>query len=62
MPLNTAGEHPPIIHRGLLTSSQVARILHVSLRTAQRYIADGKLPAARLPGGHWRIRAEDVHL
>ena len=32
----------------------------VSLRTVQRRIAEGQLPAVRLPGGHYRVRAEDV--
>jgi excisionase family DNA binding protein len=44
----------------LLTPSQVARLWGVSRRTVQRYIADGKIPAIRLPGGQYRIRAEDA--
>lgn len=45
----------------LLSPQEAARILRVSPRTVQRYIADGDLPAARLPGGRlWRIRQSDV--
>lgn len=40
---------------GLLTPSQVADLWSVSLRTVQRYIAEGKLKAIRLPGGQYRI-------
>jgi excisionase family DNA binding protein len=46
--------------REMLWPSEVARIWHVSLRTVQHYAADGKLPAARLPGGHYRIHPDDA--
>lgn len=45
---------------GFLTPSQVATKLRVSLRTVQRYIADGKLPAVKTPGGHYRIKESDA--
>jgi excisionase family DNA binding protein len=44
----------------LLTIPEVAGILHVSIRTVHRWIADGKLKAVRLPGGRYRIRAADA--
>jgi excisionase family DNA binding protein len=44
----------------LLSIAEVARLWHVSARTVQRYIADGKLKALRLPGGGYRIRPEDA--
>ena len=43
---------PPISY---LTPAQVADLWKVSLRTVQRYIAEGKLAAIRLPGGQYRI-------
>lgn len=44
----------------LLTPSQVAGLWKVSLRTVQRYIAEGKLKAIRLPGGQYRIDPADA--
>ncbi|WP_308124244.1 helix-turn-helix domain-containing protein [Mycolicibacterium xanthum] len=44
----------------LLTVTEVARRWHVSVRSVQRWIADGKLPAIRLPGGQYRIRQSDA--
>ncbi|QBI97723.1 helix-turn-helix DNA-binding protein [Gordonia phage Dogfish] len=44
----------------LLTTRQIATEWHVSVRTVQRYIASGRLPAVRLPGGQRRIRRADV--
>jgi excisionase family DNA binding protein len=46
------------LDHALLTTAEVAKTWHVSLRTVQRYIADGKLPAVQLPGGHYRIRVD----
>ena len=44
-----------------LTRAQVAEILQVSERTLDRYIAEGRLPAKRLPGGRLiRIARSDV--
>jgi excisionase family DNA binding protein len=45
---------------GLLTPSQVADLWQVSLRTVQRYIAEGKLKAIRLPGGQYRVNPSDA--
>jgi excisionase family DNA binding protein len=44
----------------LLTVAQVAQRWRVSIRTVQRYVADGKVKAVRLPGGQYRIRQEDA--
>lgn len=44
----------------LLTPSQVAKNWGVSLRTVQRYIADGRLKAVRLPGGYYRVHPDDA--
>ncbi|MGZ4511989.1 MAG: helix-turn-helix domain-containing protein [Mycobacterium sp.] len=43
-----------------LKAAEVARRWRVSPRTLQRYIASGRLKADRLPGGQYRIRAEDA--
>jgi|SRR5450759_1242606 len=39
----------------LLRPREAAEILSVSTRTLRRYIADGHLPACRLPSGRLRI-------
>ena len=43
-------------HR-LITAAEAARRLGVDKSTMTRWIAAGKVPAFRTPGGHWRIRA-----
>lgn len=45
---------------GVLTVAEVAELWGISSRTVQRYIADGRLKAIRLPGGHRRVRPEDA--
>lgn len=47
-------------NNGLLTPTQVADQWKVSVRTVQRYIADGKLRAVKLPGGQYRITPADA--
>jgi excisionase family DNA binding protein len=44
----------------LISAAEAARRLGVNKSTATRWIAAGKLPAFRTPGGHWRVRAIDV--
>jgi excisionase family DNA binding protein len=46
--------------RSLLSAHDVARTLNVTLRTAQRLLKAGILPAFRLNGGPWRVRREDL--
>lgn len=43
-----------------LTVSQLAAEWHVSSRTINRYIADGKLVATKLPSGNHRISRADA--
>ena len=43
-----------------LTTAYATQWLGVALRTVQLWVDAGKLPAARTPGGHRRIRASDV--
>ena len=43
-----------------LTVSQLAAEWHVSSRTINRYIADGKLAATKLPSGNHRIARSDA--
>jgi excisionase family DNA binding protein len=38
-----------------LSTGEVARLLHVSAVAVLRWIRAGKLPAYRVPGGHYRI-------
>ena len=42
----------------LLTVSEAADRLNCRKETIRRYIADGRLPALKLPGGYYRIREE----
>jgi excisionase family DNA binding protein len=44
----------------LLTVPEVAKILHVHVRTVHRWIEEGKLKAVRMPSGRYRIRAADA--
>lgn len=44
----------------LLTASEAARRLTVSVKTLTRYTEDGHLPVIVLPSGHRRYRIEDV--
>lgn len=46
----------------VLTTGQVAKEWHVSIRTVQRYIANGQIKAMRLPSGHTRVRRSDAEL
>jgi excisionase family DNA binding protein len=50
----------PLPDEELLTVAEVARRWHVSIRTVQRWIADGKLKAVRLPSGRYRVRPADA--
>lgn len=43
-----------------LTCGQVARLLHVSPKTVNRWAHQGLLPAAQTLGGHLRFRRSDV--
>ena len=45
---------------GFLTPAELAQNWGISLRTVQRYLAEGRVKAIRLPGGHYRIRPEDA--
>lgn len=57
---HTVASMPKSHSDDLLTPSQVAEMWQVSLRTVQRYIADGKLRALKLPGGQYRIHPHDA--
>lgn len=43
----------------LITTGAVADHCHVTHKTVQNWIRNGQLTAARTPGGHYRIRAQD---
>ena len=45
---------------GVLTVAEVAELLKCRVETIRRWIIAGKLPAATLPGGEYRIREDDV--
>ncbi|WP_080730449.1 helix-turn-helix domain-containing protein [Rhodococcoides fascians] len=44
----------------LMTVSQVAAHLQVSVRTVHRYLASGRIPKTVLPGGQARVRRGDM--
>jgi excisionase family DNA binding protein len=44
----------------LLTSYQVGALLQVNPSSINKWIADGRIPAYRTPGGHRRIHAADL--
>ena len=44
----------------LITVEEAARILRVRSETIRRYIKNGHLPAATLPGGDYRLRTSDI--
>lgn len=44
----------------IYTTVDVAKLCKVSLRTVIRWVDEGKLPSFRTPGGHRRVREEDL--
>lgn len=44
----------------LISAAEAARRMGVNKSTMTRWIAAGKVPAIRTPGGQWRVRAIDV--
>ncbi len=44
----------------LYTTVDVAKVCKVSLRTVIRWVDEGKLSSFRTPGGHRRVREEDL--
>jgi excisionase family DNA binding protein len=50
-----------VSERRLLTTSELADALSLSLKSIQRYLRDGKItPAYTTPGGHHRWDLDDV--
>lgn len=43
-----------------LSTTQVARLLHVAVASVAKWIDDGQLVAGRTPGGHRRVEATDL--
>ena len=50
----------PEPHVRLMRLSKAAAILDVSVRTIKRYIQKGILHGVKLPGGDWRVYADEV--
>ena len=44
----------------VFTTVDVAKLCKVSLRTVIRWVDEGKLPSFRTPGGHRRVKEEDL--
>lgn len=52
---------PPLPSPGdLLSSSQAAEVLQVSVKTVYAWADSGALASVRTPGGHRRFRRSDV--
>ena len=43
-----------------LTAPQAAELLNVSRATLKKYITLGKIRVIRTPGGHYRIKKQDI--
>jgi excisionase family DNA binding protein len=52
--------HPETMDSDILTTSDTARLLGVSVRTAQMLIESGSLTSWKTPGGHRRVYRDDV--
>jgi len=48
------------VQKDILTTAQAAKLLGVSIRTAQLWIEGGRLPSWKTPGGHRRVKRSDV--
>src|SRR5689334_23332846 len=46
--------------KDILTTAEAAKILGVSVRTAQLLIEGGSIPSWKTPGGHRRVYRRDV--
>lgn len=44
----------------LLTSSEVAALFRVDVKTVGRWVAAGRIGSIRTPGGHHRFRESEV--
>ena len=53
-------ENQSHLNKIFLTSAQAAEFLNVSLATLKKYITLGKIRAIRTPGGHYRIKKQDI--
>jgi excisionase family DNA binding protein len=51
---------PPVVETRFLTTREAARLLGVSAPAVAQWVERGLLRAHRTPGGHRRIRAEDL--
>ena len=43
-----------------ITIHQAANFLNIGVETLRRYIKNGKIQAYKLPGGHYRIKRDDL--
>ena len=51
---------PTVVMEPMLATGEAARLLGVHRATFRKYVADGRLPYSRLPGGDFRFKREDV--
>jgi excisionase family DNA binding protein len=52
----------PVTRTRLLSLAQAAHLLGVGRKTLARWIADGRVPAVRTPGGRYRLDERDLVL
>jgi excisionase family DNA binding protein len=50
----------PAMTKDILTTADTARLLGVSVRTAQLLIEGGSVPSWKTPGGHRRVYRVDI--
>ena len=50
----------PFIQKEILKTREAADLLKVTTQTIKNYIYSGKLKALKTPGGHHRIRRDDL--
>lgn len=44
----------------LMTSAEAAELIGVNVKTIRRWLGDGKLSGANIPGAGWRITPADI--
>ena len=57
---NTASQPPRAHMASPLSTTDVARLLHVAAGSVANWIDQGRLKAGRTPGGHRRVEADDL--
>lgn len=57
---NDSGEEHVAVTRRLLTISQAAKELGISVQTLRAYADTGRVPSVKLPSGHRRFMVDEI--